>query len=75
MNSGTCPKCQSSNIFKKKNGINHHKGIHVYTSTMTFPSSFVSHVCADCGYFENYIDDRAKLADIASKWERAGSSG
>ena len=76
MNSGTCPKCQSSNVFKKKNGIkigDHHSGMYVYTSRMTSTIPFMSYVCADCGYFENYIDDRAKLADVASKWERADS--
>ena len=78
MNSGTCPKCQSSNVFRKENGIKigtHHRGVHVYTRTATSPSPIVSYVCTDCGYFENYIDDQAKLADIASRWERVGSSG
>jgi predicted nucleic-acid-binding Zn-ribbon protein len=35
----------------------------------------MSYVCANCGYFENYIADQSKLADIASKWERVVFSG
>lgn len=76
MKSGTCPKCQSSNVFKKKKGANYSKGVYVYTGIVTSVSSYVSYICTDCGYFENYIDDnRAKLADVAGKWERVDASG
>jgi hypothetical protein len=54
-------------------GVNYAKGVYVYTGVMTSVSPYVSYVCTDCGYFENYIDDRAKLADVASKWERVGA--
>jgi hypothetical protein len=70
MKSGTCPKCQSSNVFRKKKGINYSRGVYVYTGAITRVSPHVSYACADCGYFENYITDRDKLADIVDEWER-----
>ena len=73
MKSGTCPKCQSPNVFKKQKGATYEGGILVHTGIITTPSLFTSYVCTDCGYFENYIDDQGKLADVASKWERAGA--
>ena len=75
MNSGTCPRCQSSNVFKKRKGVNYDRGVYVYTGIMTSASPFVSYVCTGCGYFENYITDRDKLADVAAQWQRVGSSG
>jgi predicted nucleic-acid-binding Zn-ribbon protein len=31
----------------------------------------MAYVCANCGYFELYIDDTIKLAQISEHWERA----
>jgi len=70
MKSGTCPRCQSPNVFKKKKGVNYDRGIYVYTGMLTSASLWVSYVCTDCGYFENYIADREKLADVAAEWDR-----
>ncbi len=75
MNSGTCPKYQSSNVFRKKKGIDYSRGIYAHTGIVTSASPHVSYVCTDCGYFENYIDDRAKLEAVANKWERVGAFG
>ena len=73
MKSGTCPKCQSLNVFKKKKGVTYEGGVYVYTGIITAASPIMSYVCTDCGYFENYIDDQGKLADVANKWQRAGA--
>jgi hypothetical protein len=47
-------------------------GIRVRTTMMTAPSTINSYICTDCGYFENYIADAAKLADVALKWQKVG---
>lgn len=33
-------------------------------------SNLDSFVCVRCGYYENYVSDRAVLANIANTWEK-----
>ena len=33
-------------------------------------SEFESYVCTECGYFENYITDKAKLQEVQQKWAK-----
>ena len=33
-------------------------------------SEFESYVCTECGYFENYITDKAKLQGVQQKWAK-----
>jgi len=57
MKSGTCPKCNSTNVLKKAKGVSFRSyPIRVNTGGMMIGGSeFDSYVCADCGYFENRI--------------------
>lgn len=73
MKTGTCPKCSSANVFMEQCGIELGRsslGVRIRTTMMTAPSAITSYVCTDCGYFENYIADADKLADVAQKWQR-----
>jgi predicted nucleic-acid-binding Zn-ribbon protein len=70
MKNGKCPKCNSSNVFKQEGGAGPEHGIYVYTSMLTSPSKCDSYICVDCGYFENYIMDTAKLQEVQKKWTR-----
>ena len=78
MKNGKCPKCNSSNVFKYEKGVRF--GEHGGGDSLTIFSGDVSHltryvayesyVCVDCGYFENYISDKAPLEEIRKKWGR-----
>ena len=70
MKSGTCPKCQSREIYSgtdvsPKSGFN---------SSNTIPVSGLSsaaldnYVCANCGYVESYIAKEKYLEKIRRKW-------
>lgn len=47
--------------------------MHVRTSFISIPVPVLSYVCTTCGYFEQYIDDPAKLAEVAQTWDRVPS--
>jgi hypothetical protein len=68
MRSGQCPKCSAATVYTKAGGVGD-SHIHVHTSLISIPVPVVSFVCATCGYFEQYIADAEKLADVARKWE------
>ena len=73
MKSGKCPKCNSNNVFKKKNGVIS-ESKHIYVrglTTFTPRSDRISYVCAVCGYYENYILDSDVLSKIPGKWDKA----
>ena len=73
MKNGTCPKCGSATVYSKTEGLKYAvaKGVvFVHTSFMTMPSSAVSYICTTCGYFENYIADKNKLAEVAENWQK-----
>lgn len=71
MKDGKCPRCASSNVFTKREGISlDTTGVYVHTSMMTRASKADDYICTDCGYFERYIADAEKLEDVARKWDR-----
>jgi predicted nucleic-acid-binding Zn-ribbon protein len=72
MKNGTCPKCNSSNVFKKIKGVSFGSyPIRVNTGGMMVGGTeFDSYVCVDCGYFENYILDTVKLEEVKNKWTK-----
>ena len=71
MKNGTCPKCNSSNVFKKIKGVLVGNGVITVNSGFSIMGSeFESYLCVDCGYFENYIMDKAKLQEVQQKWAK-----
>jgi hypothetical protein len=73
MRSGVCPKCHQATVFTKERGVRigeHMQGVMIPTSMMVMPSSYMSYLCASCGYMENYVVDQAKLAEVAQKWAK-----
>ena len=73
MRNGKCPKCGSDTVYSKTDGLKYAvaKGVvFVHTSLMTIPSSAISYICTTCGYFENYITDKNKLAQVAENWKK-----
>lgn len=74
MRSGICPKCNSNNVHYKNKGIIYEMGrtwIWFVTGGLSHDASNLdSFVCVRCGYYENYVSDRAVLANIANTWEK-----
>jgi len=71
MQSGTCVKCSSATVYMKQNGLQvgeYIRGVFIYTSILTRPSPLVTFICSNCGYFEHYINDPGKLAEVAKTW-------
>lgn len=66
MKNGRCPKCGSSEV---------HQALMLGERTGLLISTFSSArvmtcICVSCGYLEEYVLDRDKLAQIAEKWPR-----
>ena len=74
MKNGFCPKCQTPTVYRKLNGISHGGsgagGVFVYTSWMTSTSKVENYICSRCGYFESYVMDENKMAEITRTWEK-----
>jgi hypothetical protein len=57
----------------KENGIRigeYDMGVVIRTATMVRPTPLETFVCADCGYFENFVADPAKLMEISLSWTK-----
>ena len=71
MRNGTCIKCGSATVHMKPNGLQlgeSMRGVFIVTSMLTMASPFVTFLCSNCGYFENYVNDPAKLAEVRERW-------
>ncbi|MGI8796309.1 MAG: hypothetical protein ACR2IR_07000 [Acidimicrobiia bacterium] len=62
MKDGTCPKCSSTDV-----------RVATVINTELMPSAyeFDTYLCTACGYFEHYVADPAKLAEVAQAWPPA----
>jgi hypothetical protein len=76
MRRGICPKCQTPTVYRKLDGISHGGGsgpqVYVHTSWITSASYVENLICTRCGYFETYVVDERKMAEIANTWEKVG---
>ncbi len=75
MKDGTCPKCNSSSVFKQQNGVRPERQFWVYTGVNSgIPSSYQTtaetYLCIDCGYFENYIPVDKRLEQVQKVWTK-----
>lgn len=64
---GRCPKCHSGNIVRVPDNPNRHaSGNNIYTTTMTLFRKIpvIRYVCCDCGYVENWVENRHELDEI-----------
>lgn len=63
MKDGTCPKCESSNVYFKTYALD--------KVTLDGRSvEYVNYVCTDCGYFETYITNKDALSKIVASAEK-----
>ena len=76
MRRGICPKCQTPTVYRRVGGISYggsaSSKVFVHTSWMTAASPVENFICTRCGYFETYVIDEAKMAEVTSTWEKVG---
>ncbi len=75
MRYGKCRSCGSLTVFAKEDGIKLGDGVMIYTSWLTSAVQTMDFICTSCGYFEHYVVDQKKLADVAKAWTRVGAQG
>ncbi len=75
MRNGKCSKCNSATVYQQTGGISFYgsQSFHVRTGALQTGVPYVSFLCTTCGYFENYVADAAKLAEVAQKWQKVSS--
>ena len=66
MRDGICPKCGSEEVYKKQS--TSYLQIRLTWIRAVYPTNYV---CANCGYYEWYIDNNAALEVIRNQWESA----
>lgn len=63
----TCPKCGSKNVLRiPDNPLRYASSNSIYTSTVTLLGKVpvIRHVCADCGYVENWVEKSSQLENL-----------
>jgi hypothetical protein len=74
MLNGRCPRCDSKTVYKILNGVTSAAGKNVYVrGAALFGSPATDRMtmaCTTCGYYENYLTDKAILKKIAEKWDK-----
>jgi hypothetical protein len=70
MKNGKCPKCGSATVYSIANGVMPGGRPRQYIGFGGIYSAVdcLTYLCATCGYYENYITDQKKLADVVQKW-------
>jgi DNA-directed RNA polymerase subunit RPC12/RpoP len=72
MSNKRCPRCDSQSFYKMRNGIiSGDKHVFVRGLGLLTPrTDRMTYLCADCGYYENYIIDKDILLGVTRKWEK-----
>lgn len=71
MKDGKCPRCYSTDVYHKINGIiSGDKKVYVRVSILSPATDKITYVCSSCGYYENYILDKGILNKIKEKWNK-----
>jgi len=76
MKNGLCPKCGSKEVYSGadiplKSGPFGSNAIPVSLVSM---AAMDNYVCVDCGLVESYIEDSAKLKEIAKEWNKVSQA-
>jgi predicted nucleic-acid-binding Zn-ribbon protein len=67
---GVCPKCGSSEVYRRRGGMASSHGVFLLLSLLRY-LEIDTYVCTNCGYIENYTADKYRLPEIVcnKKWE------
>jgi len=68
-NTHRCPKCNSSNIVKVSDneGFNKTNRYNIQTSSFHWVK-VIRHVCCDCGFAEEWVENKIDLKKIETKY-------
>ena len=75
MKNGQCPKCGSQEIYfsEKGGGIGgREQTLEVKNSGSPYAYAWQTFLCANCGYYENYLLDAQKIASIKANPKKEG---
>jgi len=77
MKSGKCPKCGSDAVRAARGGFGWgaRESVYVQTEMVVTATEVDNYLCTSCGYFEHYIADHGKLAEVAQRWAPVAPSG
>ena len=75
MRNGKCSKCGSTTVYAQSKGVGGVNGVELTIGIFARAVNVTSFVCTTCGYFENYIADTKKLAEVAQKWPKVPEGG
>lgn len=70
-NTHTCPKCSSRHVVRvPDNPGRHASGNNIYTTTLTLTGKVpvIRYVCGNCGYVENWVEQKSDLAKVSEKF-------
>jgi predicted nucleic-acid-binding Zn-ribbon protein len=66
MKRGRCPKCDSSEVYRKTRGPLE-EGVSI---SLWAAATLDTYICTNCGYVENYAVDDGNFAKIVKKWRK-----
>jgi hypothetical protein len=74
--SGTCPKCGGDSVHAARGAFSWgtEQGARIRTSPVIWPTQLDTYICTLCGYFEHYVADPGKLAEVSQTWARVTPS-
>lgn len=70
-NANACPKCGSRRIVRVPDDPRRHaSGNNIYTTRATLLGKIpvIRYVCRDCGYVENWVEERRELEKLAERF-------
>ncbi len=72
MRSGVCPKCGTAAVHAARGNFSWgaEQGVRIVTSPFVRGTQVDTFICTRGEYFEHYIADPAKLAEVANTWGR-----
>ena len=76
MRNGKCPKCGAATVHSLTNGISPGgRREYILFGGANYGIDIQSYVCVTCGYYENYLADPKRLAEVAQKWPPVPPAG
>jgi hypothetical protein len=67
-----CPRCMSDDVFVSRHGVGWDMTLRVEMNGMTGTKNWVTYLCTDCGYFENYVTEKEWMNKIKADPKSAG---